>query len=122
MADRLVIINNGRIVGNGTLRDLQQKTQRYERALVAVAVPREEAEQALRALAQVTRVRFLRAIDGFTSFEVQATHGAHVRRHIGELAVARNWQVGELRLQPPTLEEVFLALTEPQTHAADAGA
>jgi ABC-2 type transport system ATP-binding protein len=122
VADRLVIINNGRIVGDGTLRDLQQKTQRYERALLAVAVAREEAESALRDLPQVTRVRFIRAVDGFTSFEISATYGAHVRRHIGALANARHWQVGELRLQPPTLEEVFLALTEPQNNTANAGA
>ena len=75
VADRLVIINNGRIVGDGTLRDLQQKTQRYERALLAVAVAREEAESALRDLPQVTQVRFIREVDGFTSFEIHATHG-----------------------------------------------
>lgn len=122
VADRLVIINNGRIVGDGTLRDLQQKTQRYERALLAVAVARQEAESALRDLPQVTQVRFIREVDGFTSFEIHASHGAHVRRQIGVLASAKQWQVGELRLQPPTLEEVFLALTEPQDNTANAGA
>ena len=37
VADRLVIINAGRIVGDGTLPELQQQTQRYARALFAVA-------------------------------------------------------------------------------------
>ena len=36
VADRLVIINAGRIVGDGTLHELQQQTQRYARALFAV--------------------------------------------------------------------------------------
>jgi hypothetical protein len=40
---------------------------------------------------------------------------------IGALAQARGWQVGELQERPPTLEEVFLALTEPQESSSETG-
>jgi ABC-2 type transport system ATP-binding protein len=121
VADRLVIINDGRIVGDGTLRALQQQIQRYERAMLAVAAERQEVEAGLRELPQVTRVQFIRSVDGFTSFEVHAASGSHVRRQIGSLAIAKGWQVGELRLQPPTLEEMFLALTAPQENPTSRG-
>lgn len=113
-ADRLVIINNGRIVAEGTLRDLQQQVQHYERAILAVAAPRQEVEAALRKLEQITRVRFLRTIDQFSAFEVSAEPGAQLRRRIGAMVSSHNWQIGELRLQHPSLEEVFLALTASQ--------
>ena len=51
VADRLVIINAGRIVGDGTLAELQQKTRRQSRALFAVAAPRAEVESALKSYA-----------------------------------------------------------------------
>jgi ABC-2 type transport system ATP-binding protein len=122
VADRLVIINAGRIVGDGTLPELQQKTQRYVRALFAVVAPRAEVEVALKELRGVRRLRFAGATESLTRFELQAAQGVNVLPELGALAQARGWQVGELQAQPPTLEEVFLALTEPQEGKSETGA
>jgi ABC-2 type transport system ATP-binding protein len=122
VADRLVIINAGRIVGDGTLQELQQQTQRYARALFAVAAPRAEVEGALKELHGVRRLRFTGATESLTRFELQAAPGMHVLPELGALAQARGWQVGELQERPPTLEEVFLALTEPQESRSEIGA
>ena len=122
VADRLVIINAGRIVGDGTLPELQQKTQRHARALFAVAAPRAEVEIALKELRGVRRLRFTGTTESFTRFELQATQGVNVLHELGALAQARGWQVGELQARPPTLEEVFLALTEPQASQSETGA
>jgi ABC-2 type transport system ATP-binding protein len=122
VADRLVIINAGRIVGNGTLQELQQKTQRYARALFAVAAPRAEVEVVLKELRGVRRLRFTGATESLSRFELQAAQGMHVLPELGALAQARGWQVGELQERPPTLEEVFLALTEPQESSLETGA
>jgi len=122
VADRLVIINAGRIVGDGTLPELQQKTQRYARALFAVVAPRTEVEVALKELRGVRRLRFAGVTENLTRFELQAAQGVSVLPELGALAQARGWQVGELQAQPPTLEEVFLALTEPQESQSEMGA
>ena len=122
VADRLVIINAGRIVGDGTLPELQQKTQRYARALFAVVAPRAEVEVALKELRGVRRLRLTSATESLTRFELQAAQGVNVLPELGALAQARGWQVGELQAQPPTLEEVFLALTEPQESKSETGA
>jgi ABC-2 type transport system ATP-binding protein len=122
VADRLVIINAGRIVGDGTLQELQQQTQRYARALFAVAAPRAEVEVALKELRGVRRLRFTGATESLARFELQAAPGMHVLPELGALAQARGWQVGELQERPPTLEEVFLALTEPQDSRSETGA
>lgn len=122
VADRLVIINNGRIVGDGTLAELQQKTLRQARALFAVAAPRAEVEAALKEVQGVRRVRFLGAPEPLVRFELQAPHGVPILPSLGALAQAKGWQVGELSLQPPALEEVFLALTESQESLSATGA
>jgi ABC-2 type transport system ATP-binding protein len=122
VADRLVIINAGRIVGDGTLPELQQKTQRYAHALFAVVAPRTEVESALKDLRGVRRLRSLGATESAARFELQVAPGVPVLSELGALAQARGWQVGELQEHPPTLEEVFLALTEPQESQSDTGA
>ena len=122
VADRLVIINAGRIVGDGTLAELQQKTRRQTRALFAVAAPRAEVEVALKELRGVRRLRFTGTTDGLARFELQAAQGRQLLPELGALAKAKNWQVGELQACPPTLEEIFLALTEPQEDKSDTGA
>src|SRR5262249_16918696 len=119
---RLVIINAGRIVGDGTLPELQQQTQRYARALFAVAAPRAEVESALKELPGVRRIRCTGATESLTHFELQPAPGMQLLPERGGLAQARGWQVGELQARPPTLEEVFLALTEPQDSRSDTGA
>jgi ABC-2 type transport system ATP-binding protein len=122
VADRIVIINGGRIVGDGTLHELQRQAQRHERALLAVAASRQEAEAALKDLAQVKRIRFCGTAESFVRFEIDAAPGARLGQQLGALAHTKGWRIGELYAPPPTLEETFLALTEPQDPQAGTGA
>ena len=62
------------------------------------------------------------ATDGLARFELQAVPNVSLLPELGALAQARGWQVGELQARPPTLEEIFLALTEPQESTSNAGA
>ena len=122
VADRIVIINNGRIVGNGTLQELQRQVQRYARAVVAVAAARENVEAALEDLPQVTQVRFTGMRAQFAYFEIDGHADSQLERHISALLHQHGWQVGELVAPLPTLEETFLALTATQHTIADTGA
>ena len=59
VADRIVIINGGQIVGDGTLQELQQLAQRHERLLFTVTATRQAVEKALQGVSQVTQRRYL---------------------------------------------------------------
>ena len=109
IADRLVIINQGCIVGNGTLAELRQ----YERTSLSVAAPREAVESALQTLPGLLEVRPVHSNDEYAVFDVWTAAGTGVSRQLGNLLSDNGWRVGELHVQPPTLEETFLALTAP---------
>jgi ABC-2 type transport system ATP-binding protein len=113
IADRLVIINQGRIVGNGTPEDLRQGLQQYERTSLSVAAPRQAVESALQALPGLLEVRFVHSGDGYAAFDVWADAGTGLSRQLGSLFSDKGWRVGKLHAQPPTLEETFLAITAP---------
>jgi ABC-2 type transport system ATP-binding protein len=122
VADRIVIINAGRIVGDGTLEELRQRAQRYEHVLLSVAAPREAVDTTLRQLPQVRRVRYAQGTDGFTHCEIDAALGTQLARHLGTLVQSQGWKIDTLAPRAPTLEETFLALTEPQDVNATQGA
>jgi ABC-2 type transport system ATP-binding protein len=121
VADRIVILNGGRIVGDGTLHELQQQAQRQERALLAVTATQQDVEAALQELPQVTRIHFTGSTETLVQFEIDATPGTALGLQLGALAYTKGWRIAELHVQPLTLEETFLALTEPQDQMASSG-
>jgi len=112
-ADRIVIINRGRIVGQGTIDELRHRAMDSERTAVSVVGDRAEIERLLSGLEGARKVEFVGEEDGCTSFLVLSKPGAPVWREISELARTKSWLVRELGDRPLTLEETFLTLTEP---------
>jgi len=117
-ADRIVIINRGQIVGEGTFDELRDRAKQHERTLVSVAGVRAEVERLLSGLEGAQKVQFVSDEDGFVTFIVKSRVGVPLYREVGRLAQAKNWVLRELSNKPLTLEETFLTLTEPKKRAA----
>lgn len=111
-ADRIVIINRGRIIGDGTFDELRNRAKKYERTKVAVAGDRVQVERLLSGLSGVRKVEFGGEDNGYVSFMVHAKLGTEPWREIGQTARRNDWQLRELSDKPLTLEETFLTLTE----------
>lgn len=114
VADRIVIINSGRIVGDGTLDELRARTQRVERAALVVTADRKVVEPELKKLPQIQHVRCTRSDEESAHFELDATVGSQLTRNLAKLVQEQGWQIEGLTAHPPSLEETFLALTEQQ--------
>ena len=113
-ADRIVIINRGRIVGDGTIDELRESAKSEERTKVAVAGDRGDIEPLLAGLTGAQRVEFSGESKGCASFLVYGKPGTELWREVGVLARTKNWELRELTPKPLTLEETFLSLTEPK--------
>lgn len=120
-ADRIVIISQGRIVGDGTIDELRTRAKRFERFNVAVAgQPAAEIERLLSGVNGVTQVKPVSddQSGACAAFTIYARLGAAPWPEINALVREKRWELRELRESPPTLEETFLALTEGQTQSA----
>ena len=117
-ADRIVIINRGRIVGDGTIQELRKRAKKHERADVSVKGERNEIERLLSGLEGTQRVVFVGEDDGFVTFQLLGKLGSQQWREIGKLAKLKSWELRELTERPLSLEETFLALTEPEAVAS----
>lgn len=113
MADRIVIINQGRIVGDGTLEELRKRALDSDRTAISVIGDRAEIERLLSGIDGVRKVQFTGEENGAVSFTVLSRPGAELWRDLNKLSHAKNWALRELSVKPLSLEETFLTLTEP---------
>jgi ABC-2 type transport system ATP-binding protein len=119
MADRIVIINRGRIVGDGTISELRDRAKDFERMAVSVVGERKPVEDQLGSVSGVRRVEFMGEGDGCVSFRLYSRPGVSVWRDVSQAALAQQWTLRELADKPLTLEETFLTLTEKAAQGAE---
>lgn len=112
MADRIIIINRGRIVAQGTLTQLRVKAQESGRVRFAVRASRVDVENSLAEISAIHKRRCEGEESGVCRFVVEGPDDRAIVAHLGMLAVKKSWQVLELTAAPYNLEETFLSLTE----------
>ncbi len=113
VSDRLVIISRGRIVGDGTMEELEKRAIGKERVRVSVLRAPQEVRQVLEENG-IDEVHVVDESEGFGTFTVEGSEGADLASRIGNLAARNHWELRSLLDDPFTLEEIFLALTEPE--------
>ncbi|UXP31392.1 ATP-binding cassette domain-containing protein [Reichenbachiella agarivorans] len=107
--DRILIINRGNIVADGSSENLRQQAQGQEILTVCIEGPKQEVESALRDLASVEKVSVLDHKQGF--LQVQSKPDKESRKVIFDMCVAKNWYLLEMTGIETRLEDVFRDLT-----------
>ncbi|MBD3408934.1 MAG: ATP-binding cassette domain-containing protein [Ignavibacteriales bacterium] len=109
--DRVVIIDKGKIVADGTAEELRRKSRAVETARVRVEDFGDEREaiDAVRALDEVADLR--QAADEPGVWIVESREGAAHRKAIYNICVERGWTLLELTPLETGLEDVFRELT-----------
>jgi ABC-2 type transport system ATP-binding protein len=113
VCDRVIIINQGRIVAEEATKNLARVFSKTNRILLEVCAPREEAEVAVAALPGIASVRVRSVSDDGRAVALQVdTAGTEDRREeLFRLAVEKNWPVRELTLERMSLEDIFVQVT-----------
>ena len=105
LCERVIVVARGRLVGEGTPRELAERVGRRQRVVLRVEGPAEAVAAALAAIPGVERVA--READAFV---LEAAAQGDAARAAGEAMAARGWAIRELRAETPDLEEIFLHL------------
>ena len=113
--DRVLIINEGVIVADGTPDELQHRFQGDERLTVELRVPPpitfDGVMVRLRDLPDFQGATLQSHAGGVLTFDLQTGHGTDLRESVFRLAVAENWVLLGMSRQTTSLEEVFHKLT-----------
>jgi ABC-2 type transport system ATP-binding protein len=113
--DRVVIINDGTIVADGTLEELQHSFRGSETLTIEIKAPVQNALTEilpkLKSLSNIENVE-LRGSKGTThSFLIHTVKGSDVREELFRRAVTEQWVLLEMTRQGTSLEDVFHKLT-----------
>lgn len=113
--DRVVIINEGRIVADGTPEQLQTQFRGAETIALELRTttdnPMIDLHPKLAALPHVEGVTYTPADGGTHRFVLHTAKGSDLREAVFRLAVREGWVVLELSRRATSLEEVFHQLT-----------
>lgn len=109
--DRILIINNGKIVADGTPESLRNKTQGQEllRIQVSEASNKDEVISSLQQLENVVMVDTVQISQN--TFMVSSKTGTSSRKDIFNLCVNKNWVLTEMSPIETKLEDIFRELT-----------
>jgi ABC-2 type transport system ATP-binding protein len=109
---RVLIINEGKIVADGTPTELQTSFQGKEQIYLELKTPAEDVQSKLTSLGNVEKVeRISTDGDDLKKFTVECAKGVDLRENLFRLAVENNWVLLEMRQQQASLEDIFRQLT-----------
>ena len=113
---RVIIINEGAIVADGTPAQLQQEFHGSESITIElkanVANAMTDIFPKIKALLNVESVEYVGGGNGVHRFFVLATKGSDIREELYRQAVAEKWILLEMSRKVTSLEEVFHKLTK----------
>lgn len=111
VTNRIVIINEGRIVADGEVDKLREQARKTNRVVLELAAMGTEVADALQHLQGVSAVHNRPGLNGRQRLVVESPVGRDLRGDINTLARERGWDLLEIYSEKPTLEEAFIALT-----------
>jgi ABC-2 type transport system ATP-binding protein len=108
---RVVVINQGKVVAVGAPDELTRWLQGYETVLVTVEGPAAEVMDKLQRVRGLHWVEPRETSDGAVTFEIHSEKGLDVRPEVARAVVESQWKLLELKTSGLSLEDIFLKLT-----------
>ncbi|MBQ5356270.1 MAG: ATP-binding cassette domain-containing protein [Clostridia bacterium] len=113
VCDRIVIINNGKIIADERTENITEAVDSTRRYSVKIAGPQREVLAALNALSGVTSVEVTgeRELDSYV-YLIETARGADIRKPLFYAMAEKNWPILGLESVGMNLEEVFVRITD----------
>ncbi len=112
LADRIVIINEGKIVSQGTRDELAEDAMKYRCHVLTVKEEKTAVERALSGLRTAKDITFVdQNAQGFVTFEIKSSFQSdETWREIDALNKEKGWPIKNFSERTFNLEDMFIAL------------
>jgi len=108
--DRILIINKGKIVADGTPENLRKKAQGQE--MLRLTIEEGDKDAVMKALQKLHSVDWVNPVAGKANrFDVQSRPNESSRRDVFDLCVQNKWVLTEMTVVETKLEDIFHELT-----------
>ena len=111
--DRVIIINNGKIVGQGSPAELMKKAGGVEIIYVKIKGSKLAVEQKLKEMKNVVNVKIKdKETEDIYGYEIEPMAGVDLREYLSLTVMKNNWSILEFKKISASLENVFRELTK----------
>jgi len=110
--NRVLIINQGKIVASGTPAELKSQTTTQTKILLKVEGPQDKIIEELKKLEGVERIISAQKENNLLHLEIETDSTKELRKPIVHLIVDNGWELFEISKQEKSLEDIFVKLTK----------
>ncbi|MBN3038611.1 MAG: ATP-binding cassette domain-containing protein [Candidatus Omnitrophica bacterium] len=110
LADRIVILNNGRMIAEGTRHEITQMATKGEKLTLVVKADENDVRSTLENEEVVDELRFVGSEGNYIKFFVSADTGKPLVSRLNEVIDKKGWSIRELKREQASLEEAFIWL------------
>ncbi len=113
IADRILVINQGRIVGDGSFEELRQKVTQRNSHYIAVKSNKKEFQAALKSIPEIEDMEFDEDLPrGMVGCHVFASHTVDLNSKLNQLIQKQKWDIVDFQREKISLEDSFIKLTQ----------
>jgi ABC-2 type transport system ATP-binding protein len=112
ISDKIVIINEGRIIADGTPDELRFSAGEATSFTVELKAARDTIQNSFSDYGSSLELRFVSGNDNFNKFVISGTDFAKTQMMISEKLKSEGWQVKQFSPVLPSLEKAFIRLTK----------
>jgi ABC-2 type transport system ATP-binding protein len=110
LAERIVILNNGRIIADGTRLEIARMATKGEKLTLVVKAEETQVRTALEAEEVIDEIRFEGTEGQYSRFFIAAAAGKPLVSRLNEIIEQKGWTIRELKREQASLEEAFIWL------------
>ncbi len=113
IADRILVINEGRIVGDGSFEVLRQKVTQRNSYYISVKSSKKDFQSAIKSISEIDDLEFDDNVPrGIVGCHVFAPHNVDLVVKLNDLIRDQKWDIVEFQREKISLEDSFIKLTQ----------
>lgn len=113
VCDRVIIINNGKIVGEGSPQDLIARAGAKELIYVKIRGDQAAVLKKLQEMENVINVKLMdKETDDIYGYEIEPKSGVDLREYLSMTVMSAGWSILEFNKKQTSLEDAFRELTK----------
>ncbi|MFC1554106.1 ABC transporter ATP-binding protein [candidate division KSB1 bacterium] len=107
--ERILIVNDGRIVAQGTEDELKTQIMGKEKITLEVGGPKEDIISTFKNIPGVVNIELDKSYsENVHTFNIESKRGKDIRKDLSKEILNRNWDLYGLWVKGMTLEEIFM--------------